>query len=468
MAVYKIFPSADATIYSSYPTKNAGRDEVLEVSAKNSQDSLRFVSRAVANQSSYYNYDLAVNDNYSIPASVPATPDIRRSVLQFSDGDINTIKAFAAQSNSGSWQAALKLNLAFAQNLNTGYTLEAYAVSQSWSMGTGRYSNNPESRNGVSWLYTGPYGSSTRWYENPLHWDNTLIGNWDDAHWLLWNTDYFDLIRNWESIPTLWESYYSSWGPVPTFNTGGGSWNGDYNGSQYFDYMSNKDVNMNITNIVNGWFSGAIPNYGVMLKHPEAIEENTGSFIDLKFFSVDTHTIYPPCIELRWDDSNYYPIGSNYVLNDQITVTLGNNPGQFKQGSVYKFRTSVRDTYPKRQFTTSSIYLESKYLSQDSYWAIQDLKTNEMIVDFDEQYTKISADSVSNYFTIYMNGLEPERFYRILIKTKIYSTTFGPLSIYDNEQAIYDALALYSADDLAILPAEEIIVDNNLVFKVIR
>jgi hypothetical protein len=73
MAVYKIFPSADATIYSSYPTKNAGRDEVLEVSAKNSQDSLRFVSRAVANQSPYYNYDLAVNDNYSIPASVPAT-----------------------------------------------------------------------------------------------------------------------------------------------------------------------------------------------------------------------------------------------------------------------------------------------------------------------------------------------------------------------------------------------------------
>jgi hypothetical protein len=91
-----------------------------------------------------------------------------------------------------------------------------------------------------------------------------------------------------------------------------------------------------------------------------------------------------------------------------------------------------------------------------------------MVIDFDSQYTKLSADSVGNYFTIYTSGLEINRFYRILIKTKIYSTTFGPLSVYDNEQSIYNALAIYSAEELALLPAEEMIIDNNIVIKVIR
>ena len=210
-----------------------------------------------------------------------------------------------------------------------------------------------------------------------------------------------------------------------------------------------------------------VQNQGIILKHPEEIEIDSNSFIDLKYFSVDTHTIYPPCIELRWDDSHYFPVGSNYVLNDQITITLANSPGTFKKGSIYKFRTAVRETYPTRQFTTSSVYLNSLYLSQDSHWAIQDVKTNEMIVDFDDKYTKISADNVSNYFYMHMNGLEVERYYRILIKTKIYSTTFGPLSIYNNEQAIYDALSLYSPEDLALLPGEVVIKDNDLIFKVI-
>ena len=38
----------------------------------------------------------------------------------------------------------------------------------------------------------------------------------------------------------------------------------------------------------------------------------------------------------------------------------------------------------------------------------------------------------------------------------------------ENEQSIYDALSLYAAEDLALLPAEEVILTGqNLVFKVI-
>jgi hypothetical protein len=65
------------------------------------------------------------------------------------------------------------------------------------------------------------------------------------------------------------------------------------------------------------------------------------------------------------------------------------------------------------------------------------LDTEEIVVDYDTTGTKIGCDSISNYFTVYMNGLEPERYYKILIKT--------------------------------ILPdGETIISDKDYIFKVIR
>jgi hypothetical protein len=45
------------------------------------------------------------------------------------------------------------------------------------------------------------------------------------------------------------------------------------------------------------------------------------------------------------------------------------------------------------------------------------LDTEEIVVDYDTSYTKLSCDANGNYFDIYMNGLEPERYYKLLIKT---------------------------------------------------
>ena len=447
MAVYQIFASADATIYSRYPVKNTGIDQVLEVSVKNSQAGLAFYNRdQLVTQNPYYTYDLAANSNYNTSGELFPQTDIRRSVLQFSNADINRLKTFAAQAKSGSYEASLKLSLAFAQNLSTTYSLDVYPISQSWSMGTGRFAQVPQSTNGVSWLYTGISGSSAPWAEDAFVWDNIDLPTWESAS------------LNWNLIPS---------GSSPYYVTGGGSWVSTP-ASQSFDYMSNKDLNADMTNIMDEWFSGSVPNYGVIVKHPQAVEEDPNAFIDLKFFSVDTHTIYPPTIQFKWDDSNYYPQGTNYVLTDQVTVVLANNPGQFTQGETYKMRLSTRYTYPPRQFTTSSVYLTNLILSEQTYWALQDVKTGEMIVDFDENFTKISCDSVGNYFTLYTTGLEINRYYRLLVKTKIFSTTYGPLSVYDNEQSIYNALSLYGSADLALLPAEEVVYSGqNLVFKIV-
>jgi len=61
----------------------------------------------------------------------------------------------------------------------------------------------------------------------------------------------------------------------------------------------------------------------------------------------------------------------------------------------------------------------NKYLPENSYWSLRDMKTNDTIFDFDENYTKISCDATSSYFTMYTNGIEPERYFKILIKSEL-------------------------------------------------
>jgi len=278
MAVYNIFASADATIYSRYPLKNTGRDPILEVSVKNSQDGTRFLYRNPITENPYYTYDLAANGNYSTSDAYFPNTDIRRSVLQFSDQDINKLKVYASQAKSGSYAASLKLFLASAQNLNTTYSLDVFPVSQSWCMGTGQFAQVPQSVNGVSWMYTCQSGSSPAWSEDTFYWNNIDLPSWESASY------------NWEYVPTVGQPYYVG---------SGGSWYDYIESTQSFDYMSNKDINTDITDIMTEWLSGSIPNYGVIVKHPQAVEEDPNAFIDLKFFSVDTHTIYPPTINLN-------------------------------------------------------------------------------------------------------------------------------------------------------------------------
>ena len=39
-----------------------------------------------------------------------------------------------------------------------------------------------------------------------------------------------------------------------------------------------------------------------------------------------------------------------------------------------------------------------RLLTSSSYWGLKDIKTDQMVIDFDTSYTKISADSGSNFF----------------------------------------------------------------------
>ncbi len=235
------------------------------------------------------------------------------------------------------------------------------------------------------------------------------------------------------SFPTGTTGSYRSGSTV-----GGGLWytSSIYETSQSFTQATSKDIELKVTNTVDDWFSGSIANYGFILKHSSSIEFTSQSKFETKYFSNNTHTIYPPCLEIRWDDS-IYTSSLSVVTNDLFVPSLGNNKGEYQQDSVQRFRINVRDKFPARSFQTSSVYLNNKALPSSSYWSIKDLDTEEIVVDYDVNYTKISCDSTGNYFDVYMNGLEPERYYKLLFKTVLSN-------------------------------GETIISDNNYYFKVIR
>ena len=281
--------------------------------------------------------------------------DVNRALIQFSTPQItDVITNIISGSN---YSASLKLFLAEA-TLPIDYNIEAYPLSQSWDMGLGKSSDNPITTLGCTWI------------------SRTSTSNW---------------------IATG-SSYVSS-----------------ISSSQSFNYTSNKDVNMDVTSIVSQWNSNTISNNGFLLKLSSSIENSTTPLIT-KFFSMDTHTIYPPNLEFRWNDSIYSTTLTQITSSDFIPV-ITNNKSEFEENTVYTFKIKARDRFPARAFQTSSVYLNAKALPSSSYWALKDVKTEEMVVDFDTTCTKISCNNVSNYFKIYMNGLEPERYYQILYKT---------------------------------------------------
>ena len=369
MAVYKIFPEKDATIYSLFPAMNTGLDEILEAG----------------------NLNLETNTN----------PQVSRALVKFNQDEIND--GFSSLISSSNWSANLRLFIATAQSIDTDYELEVYPISGSWVMGTGKYLDNPISTNGCSWKWR-TFVNGTAWPVNP-------------------------------GLSQYVTSSYSG------SNIGGGNW---YTGSthtlpvtssQTFNYRSDKDLNAPVKGFVSAWYSSSnaigsatkIVNEGFLVKWEDAIEFNPNPPIQpvLQYYSVDTHTIYPPTLELKWNDFTFNTGSSTQtILTDpQAYISIMDNEGFFYPESIQQFRVDSRPQFPPIIFQTASIYTTNYYLPTASYWAIKDLDTNEYVIDFDTTYTKISADVSSSFFTVYMNGLQPERYYTILIQTTIGSTT---------------------------------------------
>jgi len=361
MAVYKLFPIADTTIYSGYPTMNTGLDEILDAS------------------SNYKTTQLQVDGSY---------PQASRFLIKFSQPELQSL--FNTKVGSATWQANLRCFVANSTGLSNTTTLNVNALAEDWSMGTGKFLDLPENSNGASWVYRSYSGSNA----------------WTTSGFTSGTTGSFNLTKNPNSI-------------------GGGVWYTASQASQSFSYYSDLDVNVNITSIVTNWSSSAFQNYGVIVRQSSSQEfiDNILGSVTLQFFSRDTHTIYPPQLELKWNDYNYNPGSLTTLTTLPATIGIQDNPGVFYSSSINTFRVNARPTYPVRVWQTASVYTDNYALPTASYYAVKDLDTDEFVIDFDSTYTKLSCDSTGNYFTLYMNGLEPERYYKILIQSTIGNST---------------------------------------------
>ena len=68
-------------------------------------------------------------------------------------------------------------------------------------------------------------------------------------------------------------------------------------------------------------------------------------------------------------------------------------------------------------------------ISYVSPLAYESVYPDNIVVDYDPTYTKISCDASGSYFDVYMNGLQPERYYKLLFKTVLAT---GGTVISDN------------------------------------
>ena len=368
MAYYFLFPEIDTTLYSQPDRKetNTGADEILEiVKERGSTDNILYPSRILIK---FKNEDLTNLVNDTIGSSTY---------------------------NNSTTKVNLQLTAAEPKNLLATVNLNLFAISQSWDEGTGRYTNLPSSSNGASWIYRN---------------NTTTATTWATANFAANSTGSIS-------------------GGLIT--QGGGVWYTDSNFQATEQYLvgDSLDTNFDVKTIVTKWYNfnqnsstypTGIENNGFLIKKPEIIETNTShSFGELQYFSVDTHTIHPPKLTFKWDDSTGYDDVDSSKLKttqDNLQITLYQNKNTYNQNDIATFRLNVRDKYPTRTFATSSNYLDVNYIWSSSCYSIRDAHTEQEVIPFDSNFTKLSADSNGNYFKIYMNGLQPERYYRILFK----------------------------------------------------
>jgi len=320
--------------------------------------------------------------------TIEGTYEVSRPIIKFPQSEILDI--INNKVSGSSYSASLRLSLANASQVPLDYKIFCHPLAADWNIGSGRPGNSPTTTDGVSWNYK-DYISGSAWF---------IAG----------------------TFPAGTTGSYKSGSDV-----GGGLWwtGSSYIATQSFIHADSLDINLNVTNTVAAWSGSIFSNYGFILKNSSSLEFNTSSYFETQYFSGETHTIYPPCLEIKWNDYIYSTGSLQFVTSPNIVATLANNQGEYQQGSVQRFRISIRDRFPARAFQATSVYLNNKVFIETSnpVYQIKDLDTEEIVVDYDTTYTKVCCDPTSNYFDVYMNGLEPERYYKILIKATLSGTT---------------------------------------------
>lgn len=341
-------------------------------------------------------YEAYPNKNTGLDAILELSKNITtagasnsRILLDFDYTKISSsIATLGISPNSCSF--GLKLYTATANEIPTNYTIYAYPIANTWDMGVGRNSNIPITTTGVSWIYRES----------------------EDITATSWPTSSFPANTT------------ASW----TVAAGGGLWYTSSVASQSFSYTTT-DINMDVTNIIQGVQSGSFPFYGFLIKKSDTDETSAKLFNSLKFFSKDTNTVYLPVLEVKYDDSVNAQTLSPININQENRIILTNLKKEYSENSRPIFRISARPLYPTYAFTTQDVHLTEYRLPTGSQYAVYSAQSEDVVIDFSE-YTKISDDASGNYIKLHLDSFQPERYYKLLFRVPNGDGTY---EVYDNK-----------------------------------
>src|SRR5210317_179941 len=359
--MFRIFyAEKDATLYESVPTLNTGIDEILEVGKR---------------------------INTSGDAYVRS-----RSLLKFDMSEIqSTLTKYSTTLDACKF--VLQLYTSHAKTLSSEYTVEAKIAYDSWVNGVGFENSSPSITNGVSWQYP---ASGSSWTTSGDVTPSLKITGSQGGSWIYQSgSASYDLTQYDQSFytqPGLEEQESFSYRPT--------------------------DINMDVTDAVKLWISGSagttISNNGFLLKFSDADEASGDTTGYVRFFSRETHTIYVPKLTMYWDQSAYSSTLDALDLESNIIYPKINK--SYKDTEIARIRFYGRDKYPQKSATNLFPLQTVKRLPETTYYSVVDAATDETIIPFDDIYTKVSCDETSNFIYLDMNGLMPERYYRIALK----------------------------------------------------
>lgn len=366
MAIKRIIPEQDTFIVSSSIDSNYGADEILE---------------------------LGMTDCGTKPA---------RILIKFSTEQVRSILNTVPEN----FRAVLHLNLVDAHNLPTVSSILLNTIPQQWSEGIGRIGDY--SVEGATWEYTGLFDSGG----NDIPWETpggTVFRVFDGEYAI-----QGPILNVLDGEGSVVQSIHTqaNGGGARTWEVEGAEGIIRFFGQEIYDRDLRTDVEIDITAAVRSWRTG--DNAGMLLRFGNEREcEFYGA--NISFYSKETHTVYRPYLEFRWDDSVYEPEGLS-VCPDVYGTFSNNLRREYTVGDLVRINLPIKSRYASRNWSTGSIYANNYVLPETSYWGIKNEYTNEMEVDFNEYCTKISADSSGSYFMLDTSNLEPERYYRLLVK----------------------------------------------------
>ena len=203
MAIYKLFPYKDATLYSFYPKMNTGIDPITDTS----------------------NLNIGVASN----------PQVARFLTEFVQTEIEDV--INNKINGKDFDVTFRSFIATAQGVVESTDLSIHPLAQYWYNGTGTYLDIPLTTDGCSWNTPNFDGSGVSW----------LISGSDSTN------NYVTSSTNLDYVNAGGGAWYHS-----------GSDGTLYAVTQSFDTRSEKDLKVGVKTIVEKWYSlisGSFQNY---------------------------------------------------------------------------------------------------------------------------------------------------------------------------------------------------------------